>query len=432
MFDIIKLPEKYYYNNSESLTENKYIDDNSLYICYCISKGLFCENPDLKLDAGSIFLFFHPFEWTSIDFISFLLFIGNKYNLKIENIETYLGAIEDDYEVSYEPRQYGGAYDWILELEEKEPNREEVILFNKFRENIATVKDIERALIYATRIAPASEDEKNELYFSKDIFIEVLNYTHFSFSKNSVKKSKIENDVNSYIKLFIKEKLFISNKPKRIGDVNVRQSENIYTYKKHSKLFEKYLQKMQGDFGNDVIIENIFEERFPNLEYPDSNFIRNRYSNKNFFFCHILLSFQKQGLLKIFHFGNNRDTMYEDKTLTYKARVKILPAFLNEEMSKKLYFDEDKSRFYVQGKEIKLLKFKDEYQVLRAMFEDLNELEREWFFSELSEIIDEGVMNDKKYYNAIYQIKIKLEKKGIEDFFITTRQSVIINKKYLS
>ncbi|MEK7569018.1 MAG: hypothetical protein AAB497_02810 [Patescibacteria group bacterium] len=97
-----------------------------------------------------------------------------------------------------------------------------------------------------------------------------------------------------------------------------------------------------------------------------------------------------------------------------------------------LFFDVDKSRFYVQGREIKLSKFKDEYHTLRVMFEDPDELPKEWFFSEIREKIDGGALDDKKYYNAIHQLRIKLERQGINDFFITNIQSVKINNKYLS
>lgn len=99
---------------------------------------------------------------------------------------------------------------------------------------------------------------------------------------------------------------------------------------------------------------------------------------------------------------------------------------------KAVFFDVDKSRFYVQDEEIKILKFKDEYHTLRVMFENLNELPKEWFFSEIAERIDKYNFDDKKYYNAIYQLKLKLERKGIKDFFITTKQSVKITPKYLS
>lgn len=95
------------------------------------------------------------------------------------------------------------------------------------------------------------------------------------------------------------------------------------------------------------------------------------------------------------------------------------------------YFNVDTSRLYVRGKEIKLLKFKDGYQALRVIFNDPNDLSKEWFFSEIREKVDAGEVNDKKYYNAIYQVSLKLKIKGINDFFITTNQSVKINSKYL-
>ncbi|MFA6096846.1 MAG: hypothetical protein WC788_04430 [Candidatus Paceibacterota bacterium] len=428
--DFTELPERYFFNNQESLSENKFVDDNSLFVYYLISRGIFSVDSKAKRDSGAIFLFYHPFEWTSIDFISFLLSVSNKYNLNIENIETYIGAVEDEYEISDEPRQYKGAYKWILELREKEPNREEAVLFNKFFTDTASVSDIERALIYAERIAPVYKDEKSELYLSKDIFRKILDYTSFSFALNSVKKSKIKDDVGSYIEAFMQGKLFRNNESKRIGNTSVIQSKNIFTFEKHSLLFREYLHKMQDDFGNIVIIENTFEKRFPNISYPEAEVIRNRYSERNFFFLHILFAFQKQGLIKFLSLGSSW-SIYEDEMLTYQAKIEILPAFFNEDLSKKLYFDKDKSRFYVQGKEIKLLKFKDEYHTLRIMFENPSDLPQEWFFSEIVERT-ESKSDDKKYYNAIYQLRIKLEKQGIKDFFITTKQSVKINKKYLS
>ena len=122
----------------------------------------------------------------------------------------------------------------------------------------------------------------------------------------------------------------------------------------------------------------------------------------------------------------------EDKPLSYQAKVEILEPFFNEEASIKLAFNADKSRFFVQGKSIKLLKFKNEYHTLRIMFEKPDEVSKEWYFSEIAERIDKYASKDKKYYNAIYQIGLKLEKEGIKDFFITTKQSVKISPKYLS
>ncbi len=108
--DFFELPSKYSYTNEESLIENKYIDDNSLFVYFCISRGLF----DIKDKVGINFIFLKPFEWTSVDFISFLLSACRDYDLEIENIKTIIPAIEDDYEISYEPRKYRGAYRWIF------------------------------------------------------------------------------------------------------------------------------------------------------------------------------------------------------------------------------------------------------------------------------------------------------------------------------
>lgn len=426
MQDSTGLPDKYMFNR-ESLSENKYIDDNSLFVYFCISRELFSNSDKTGVD----FLFLHPFEWNSIDYCSFLLSASKEYNLAIGNIRTIFPAVREEYQVSHKPKQYKGAYRWILELKEKEPEREEVILFNKFLTDSASVSDIERALIYADRIVPIFEDEKSELSLSKDIFRRIVDYTSFSIDLDAVSKNKLTSDIDSYLEAFVQEKLVRNSESKKMGNAYVSQSQNILTFRKHSSLFRAYLQRMQDDFGNIITIENIFEDRFPNLEYPSAWFIRKRYAERNFLFLHILLAFKKQGFIKISLLGSNWD-YHEDKMLTYRADIELLPPFFSNDPSRKLHFDKDKSRFYVQGKEIKLLKFKDEYHTLRIMFENPDALPQEWFFSEIAERIDEGNPNDKKYYNAIYQLKIKLAKQDINDFFITTKQSVKINEKYLS
>lgn len=95
-------------------------------------------------------------------------------------------------------------------------------------------------------------------------------------------------------------------------------------------------------------------------------------------------------------------------------------------------FDPDKSRLYVSGKEIKIRKFTDQYHTLRVIFEDPKEMGKEWFFSELVEKIDQHKPNEKRYYNALNQVRYKLVTAGFPDFFVTTTQSVKIRPKYLS
>ena len=456
--DFKKLPNKYLFNE-ESLSELKFVDDNSLYVYYSILRGRHSTS-----DPAMSFLYHKPFEWDDIDFTSFLLYVSRHYGFEITRIQTNFSAITEEYEVSMtdsfgqpdvmkfaeykkilvdammkhdktkpflQPKWYEGAYKWILDLREKEPEREEVILFDKFYNNKATVADVERLLIYANRIAPMYRDDESELYLSKDLFHKILSWTFFSIEMSDEKQKELEKDFNNYITAFIKDELKRNDKDKRIGDTRVSQSRNVYTFKKHDLMFREYLQKMQDDFGNVVTIENIFEDRFPNLSYPDTEDLRRRYLSRNFYFCHILFTYERSGLIDFLSLGSNWD-FREDEMLTYQAKVEISPDFNNENKDKKLHFDTDKSRFYVQGKEIKVLKFKDEYHTLRVIFEDPNELSKEWFFSEIGEKIDESNLDDKKYYNAIYQLRLKLEKQSINDFFITTKQSVKINPKYLS
>ncbi len=427
IFDITKLPDKYTFNQ-ESLSEEKYIDDNSLFVYFCISQGLFSGNNDSDSQAG--FLFFHPFEWTSIDFIAFLLSVSESYGLIIENIKTIIPAIEDEYEVSFEPKEYMGAYKWILELKEKEPNREEVALFNKFFTDTASVSDIERALIYANRIVPF-KDKKNEFGLSKEIFGKIIAYTSFSITLNSFQKNKLKNDLNSYLEAFIQEKLIKNRKSKRIGNTFVEQSENIFTFKKHSLLFKEYLQKMQNDFGNFITIENTFEERFPNLKYPEAEIIRKRYTGRNFLFLHILLAFKKQGFIKISLLCSNWD-YHEDEMLTYKAKIEILPAFFSENQSKKISFDEDKGFLILNDSVIKFRKFTEQYHTLRIIFNNKN-LEKEWMFSEIAEQMDFAKKyTDKDFHNYFSAIKRRVSAEtGLKDLFLTTNQSVKINKDYL-
>lgn len=457
MLDIFKLPEKYHFNE-ESLSELKYIDDNSLFAYYSLVKGRYSS-----LDPAMAFLFLKPFEWNYIDFVAFLLSASRQYGLEIKKIQTNFSAIEEEYEVSMhdsfgqpdvmklaeyqkmvvnammahdktkpfkQPKWYEGAYKWILELKQKEPEREEVTLFNKFYADTATVADIERLLIYADRTAPLYRSE-DELFMSKELFGKILSWTVFSLEMSDEAHDKLANDINEYLEAFIQDKLTRNDKDKKIGDTKISQSRNIYTFKKHDAMFRDYLQKMRDDYGNTVTIENIFEDRFPNHFYPNAEELRQRFSSRNFYFCHILFVYQKLGFINLLSLASNWDYR-EENELTYQAKIEILPDFSNENSDKKLYFDPDKSRFYVQGKEIKLLKFKDEYHTLRVIFENTDELSKEWFFSEIGEQIDESNLDDKKYYNAIYQLRLKLEKQGIDDFFITTKQSVKINKKYLS
>lgn len=208
MIDFFALPEKYQFNNKESLTDGVYIDDNALFVYFCISRGFY----DADKDSQVTFLFFCPFEWTMIDYISFLLYVVKSYNLKVSDIETVMGAVKEDYEVSFEPKVYNGAYQWILDLELSNPERDEVVLFDRFLSDTANSLDLERALIYADRIAPLFDKETNEVCLSKEFFGKILDYTHFSILSTPEQVDGLRNDFDSYLNAFMK-----SNKKPKIN-----------------------------------------------------------------------------------------------------------------------------------------------------------------------------------------------------------------------
>jgi hypothetical protein len=100
------------------------------------------------------------------------------------------------------------------------------------------------------------------------------------------------------------------------------------------------------------------------------------------------------------------------------------------------YFSEGKSILTIGTKEVKIKKFSDQYNFLKIVFKS-EDLKREWFFSEVIDqydLAEAAPIPDKKFYNAAYQIDLKIMREtGIKDFFLTrTAQSFQINPEYLS
>ncbi len=152
-----------------------------------------------------------------------------------------------------------------------------------------------------------------------------------------------------------------------------------------------------------------------------------------FLFVHtmITLAYDKELKIEDFCYGSKGIFDMYDRGFLFNIKLEAGAFGFNDAQQKEnIYFYEDKSILCINKKEIKVQKFKDQYHTLRIMFEEPS---KEWYFSEISEKCDVSAnYPDKKFYNAIYQINQKLKGKGIEDFFITTRQSVKINDKYLS
>ena len=76
------------------------------------------------------------------------------------------------------------------------------------------------------------------------------------------------------------------------------------------------------------------------------------------------------------------------------------------------------------------IKGPDQRLLLKILFK---EKDREWFYSEIAEQYDhEADVDEKKFYNAAYQVNGNIAKNTlIKDFLITTKQTVQINPKYL-
>jgi hypothetical protein len=135
------------------------------------------------------------------------------------------------------------------------------------------------------------------------------------------------------------------------------------------------------------------------------------------------------------NFGQSSSPVYVPPKSTGYELLVLNPEKLRDsfkQLVSPLSFDPIKSRLYIRGEEIKIRKSTDQYHTLRIIFENPTDIAQEWFFSEIVERVDMRKPNEKTYYNAIHQIKIKLETAGFKDFFKTTTHSVQINPIYLS
>jgi len=480
MLDILKLPSKYRFNE-DGIKSGNYIDDGSLLIYYKLMQGWFTGK-----DTTLSFLWGKPVEWDMKDFVGYLLKVSREYDLKIENVSVMWGAIEDDFErrlvddkkkilpeyeeefsiyfkkqdeydkqvkagkidkndihtwfenvQKYNPKHFEGSYKWALDQLESNPESDFFKLFNKLKTEQATTDDIEKTLIYADRVAPkevSKEDEEGiEALSSKEMMSYVIDYLSFSIVVTEENREKIKKDVFDYLDLFIRDKLKSGRERIRIQNTRISYPSNILNFNAHKEIFSDYLKEMLSKYGNSFRLINKFEDGFSyddrELEPSD---IKERYRGKDFLFVHCVLAFKRLGLIKTQGISSNWDAL-DVKPIAYECQVEIQPSFLGQQIPDGLYFDADKSRLYITGKEVKITKFKDEYHTLRVIFENPDEVSKEWFFSEINEKLDKYARSDdKKYYNAIYQTKNKLKSLGLNDVFITTRQSVKINPKYLS
>ncbi|MFA5107837.1 MAG: hypothetical protein WC497_05990 [Patescibacteria group bacterium] len=97
-----------------------------------------------------------------------------------------------------------------------------------------------------------------------------------------------------------------------------------------------------------------------------------------------------------------------------------------------LEFNYDTGELTLDNKKIKI-QGSDQKELLRIIFSDRKRLGKAWFYSEIAETFDRADnLDDKKFYNAAYQVNQKIIKSvAINDFLITTSQTVTVNPKYV-
>ncbi len=465
-----------------------YIDDNALFVLNSISRGHLVGR-----NASNFFFYaaFRPLEWDHRMLIKFLIRAAEEYGIELKNFATMTYAFSEEYEKDlfdpktnqvlpdYEeefkrysdeleqfekykkdhgftdddlfpvkgksiivppmqPVDYEGAYKWALdEIKKKPPSSDGKLLSKVFADKFNLV-DLREVIKISDRMLPINEPKKSERFMAKRICNNIVDWASFEVEPDNPTAEMLRKDLNDYLDKFINNDLKMPSSEKRIGEVFVLQNPNIYTFNKHKTLMFERLREMHENYGNTFAFESPFEE-VPFQEPLNEENIRQRYAAKQFLFMHAVFAFAKLGYIKIFALGNNWHwSAQKDNDLKNYAKIQLLPPILKElgvaSKQSNLYFDDDRSRLYVRGVEIKIQKNSDQYHALRIMFVDPKELAQEWFFDDIAERIDRSRPEEmvKRYYNAIYQVGLKLAAKGFPDFFITTKYSAKIDPKYLS
>lgn len=472
----------------------RYIDDNALFMLDAVSRGhLSGKHASYHFFLASV----QPLEWDHKTQIKFLLRVADEYGFELKNFATMTYAFAEEYEKDlidpktnkpfpeYEaafkkysekldkfekykkkhglidlfedigapikggpaskgksifvppiqPRDYEGAYKWALDEVKKKSS--EGKLFSKIFADKFDLADLEEVVKISDRILAINEPEDSERFYAKRIADDIVNWTSFEFVFDDKAAGKLKDTLNKYLDKFITNELAMPSREKRIGEVFVLQNQNIYTSSKHKALMIERLREMHENFGNTFVFENPFEQTVPH-DRDSKEDLKQRYAAWQFLFKHAIFVFEKLGNIRILSLGNNWHYSEEVEDLRDTAKIQLLPPFFKElgvePKRTNLYFDDERSRFFVRGVEVKIQRNSDQYHALRVMFADPKELSQEWFFDDIAERIDRSRPHErvKRYYNALYQVGLKLTAKGFPDFFITTKYSAKIDSKYLS
>ncbi len=240
-------------------------------------------------------------------------------------------------------------------------------------------------------------------------------------------QEKLSSYLQEYLELFMSNHL-------------VAEHQNYVTFSVMKAELLGFLRRPHSKYGNSFLLN----DKDVHLFLTDKD---------EFLFLHTFVALEHlQYLLVENLWVFDMDLPPEKQTDNYKIRLHLLAKFLedDEPTSAKiepapvrieqqapmhqLDFDPDKAILFVDDKPVKLTKFSNQYHCLRILFENQDQLGKEWFYSEIAEKFDAfRNSNDKVFNNAFSQIKIKVAlKAGFEDLFHTTIQSVKIDPKYIS
>ncbi len=255
---------------------------------------------------------------------------------------------------------------------------------------------------------------------------------------------ELESFLNNYLTLFKENKLKkLSNRglTKHFFSAGISADfhKKYFGFERQKEILVTHIEKTYNDFRRqDLEITSPFVA--PEYIEDDDRDTAKKYSpeesieNESFLFVHTILTldYDKEVEIDSFYYGAKSVLDIYDKGFVFNIIIKK-SLFNNNIIKEKTYFDPDKSILFIGEKEVKFRKFTEQYHTLRIIFENKEDLKEEWFFSKIGEEIDIGKgYTDKHFHNYISAIKRKIAAEtGIKDFFITTTQSVKINKDYL-
>lgn len=241
------------------------------------------------------------------------------------------------------------------------------------------------------------------------LFIDVPTHILIRVAYDGARISEIEKEVVNYLDAFSKDQ-YIQDLPKY-------QEKRLY-FAQQIENFYRYISKLNliGDVINipfTILTETGFEAVKILRYFEIKGVLKIRWSDEGSWKVQFLkLPITPETLL-----GNFKGVETPQK---------------QDKLKSALSFNETTSELSVDGHTIKI-QGPDQKELLRIIFKDPKELKKEWFFSEIAEQYDfANDVNEKKFYNAAYQLNLKIaQKTPIKDCIITTKQSVQVNPKYL-